>query len=111
METTSQPGSGGGKLAVDQTAANVHQVVDKIAGAAVPAIDRLAVSAHKTVDKIARTATPAAEWIEQSAHKLNQSRIKMLEDGKQCVRDHPLAAVGTAIAVGALLGYLMRSRH
>ena len=110
METTTPTGTSAGKF-MDKTAAGAHQTLDQIADAAVPAIGRLAMSAHQTVDRIAQTAAPAAEWIENSAHKLNESRIKMLEDGKQCVRDHPLAAVGAAIAVGALLGYMARTRH
>ena len=111
METTTPMGASGSKVAVDKGAASAHQTVDKIAAAAGPAINRLAGSAHQTVDKVASAAVPAAEWLENSVHKLNDSGKRLLDDGKQCVRDNPLAAVGAAVAVGVLIGYMARNRH
>ena len=110
MEVTTEPGVSSRKKVVERAAGGVHQTVDKIVGAAVPLINRLAESAHQAVDKITDTTTPAAQWLETSAHRLNESRIKLLDDTKQTVREHPYAALGTAMAIGVLLGYMAR-RH
>ena len=96
--------------AVDRTAAGMQSTLDAIADAAAPAIDKVAAGAHQAVDKLVNAAAPAAKWFEARAARLNKSRMRAIEGSKQCIQNHPFATIGAAIAVGALIAFIARSR-
>lgn len=87
--------------------------------AAVDLVNRVADKAHATIDKLATTAAPAAEQLQKSLEDTNSmlhDRADRLRatgnewcDGLRAnVREHPLMAVGTALAVGMLIARLTR---
>lgn len=87
--------------------------------AAVDMVNRVAEKAHATIDKLANQATPAVQHLQKSLEGTNellhqradQVREKGAEwtDGlRESVRQHPLAAVGTALAIGLLIARLSR---
>ncbi|WP_416762950.1 DUF883 family protein [Roseateles sp. So40a] len=87
--------------------------------AAADLVNRVADKAHATIDKLATTAVPAAEQLQKSLEDTNSmlhDRADRLRatgnewcDGLRAnVREHPLMAVGTALAVGMLIARLTR---
>jgi len=87
--------------------------------AAADLVNRVADKAHATIDKLATTAVPAAEQLQKSLEDTNSmlhDRADRLRatgnewcDGLRAnVREHPLMAVGTAVAVGMLIARLTR---
>ena len=87
-----------------RAAETAHGVVDKIAGAATPAVDRFASSAHATVDK----AASAASRLEEKGGELAEASGKLLSSYKDYVLDKPLVVLGFGLAVGLLIGRLIR---
>ena len=85
-----------------------------------PAIERMARSAHSAVDRVAGTASTAAERVRsgvQSAvgtvnekmHDLSSTREMWADNARERVREHPLAAIGVALAAGYLLARWLRA--
>jgi ElaB/YqjD/DUF883 family membrane-anchored ribosome-binding protein len=84
-----------------------------------PAIERVARSAHSAVDRVAGTASSAVErvrtgvqgavgTVSERMHDLSANREVWVDDARERVREHPLAAVGVALAAGYLLARLLR---
>ncbi len=84
-------------------------------------LDRVVQGAHDTVDKLAQTAAPhvkqlhaglnsasenAGEW----AYSLRGTSSELTESLRCTVREHPLAALATALALGVLVARLTESR-
>ena len=87
--------------------------------AAVDLVNRVADKAHATIDRLATTAAPAAQQLQKSLEDTNDllhQRADRLRatgnewcDGLRAnVREHPLMAIGTALAVGMLIARLTR---
>jgi ElaB/YqjD/DUF883 family membrane-anchored ribosome-binding protein len=84
-----------------------------------PAIERMARGAHSAVDRVAGTASSAVErvrsgvqgavgTVSDKVHDLSASREVWADNARDRVREHPLAAVGVALAAGYLLARLLR---
>ncbi len=82
-------------------------------------VNRVAQTAHATIDRLANQATPAVQHLQKSLENTNdmlhqradQARdmgSEWCESLRGSVRQHPLAAVGTALAVGLLIARLTR---
>ncbi|UXH80534.1 DUF883 family protein [Roseateles amylovorans] len=82
-------------------------------------VNRVAQTAHATIDKLANQATPAVQHLQKSLEdtgdllhqRADQARNvgnEWCESLRGSVRQHPLAAVGTALAVGLLIARLTR---
>lgn len=82
-------------------------------------VGRIAQSAHSTIDRIASQAAPVADRLQQNlggaGEKLHQRVDDVRQSGEEwmkslrcTVRDHPLAAVGTAMLLGMLIVRLSR---
>lgn len=87
--------------------------------AAADMVNRVAQSAHATIDKLASQATPAVQHLQKSLedtgdllhHRADQVRglgNEWCDNLRTSVREHPLAAVGTALAIGLLIARLAR---
>ena len=87
--------------------------------AAADLVNRVADKAHATIDRLATTAAPKAQQLQKSLEDTNellQDRAERLRltGNEWCdtlrsnVREHPLMAVGTALAVGLLIARLTR---
>jgi ElaB/YqjD/DUF883 family membrane-anchored ribosome-binding protein len=106
---TPSPNDGSRTLArtVDQASTGAHDVIDKVSDAARPAVDRIASGAHRAVDKIANAAGQAAETLSVKGEQLKNAKVRVMEQGRGYVRDHPVTSLGIAIAAGFLLSRLL----
>jgi ElaB/YqjD/DUF883 family membrane-anchored ribosome-binding protein len=95
---------------VDQATAGAHEKITSASDAARPAVDRLASSAHEVVDKVAGVATQAAETLGVRGEKIKSAQDKLVESAREYMREHPVATLGAAVAVGFVLSRLLSSR-
>jgi len=101
--------------AVNRASSSAHAAVNSIAGAAdeaarkaKPAIDRVAAMAHQAVDRAAGVAAPTADWLTEQGESLKATQEKVVADASRYVSANPLKAVAIALAVGFLLGRIVR---
>ena len=73
-------------------------------------IERASSSAHDAVDRVAQTASAYAERFGEQAEALMEMKDNWVEGARDYVREHPIAALGMAVAAGYVLSMLMRSR-
>jgi ElaB/YqjD/DUF883 family membrane-anchored ribosome-binding protein len=73
-------------------------------------IDRLSEGAHRVVDEAANRAGAIADRFGEKADELMEMKEDWLDAGRDYVREHPVAALGIAVAAGYLLSMVMRSR-
>ncbi len=71
-------------------------------------IDRLSEGAHRAVDQTANRVGAIADRFGEKADELMEMKEDWLEAGRTYVRDHPVAALGIALAAGYLLSAIMR---
>jgi ElaB/YqjD/DUF883 family membrane-anchored ribosome-binding protein len=80
-------------------------------------LDKVVRSAHQSLDRLAETAAPhlgqlehslsgAAEALHSRGEHWRETGDAWAEELRSTVREHPLAAVGVALAVGMLLARL-----
>ena len=73
-------------------------------------LDRLSDGAHRVVDEAANRAGAIADRFGEKADELMEMKDDWLEAGRDYVREHPVAALGIAVAAGYLFSMIMRSR-
>lgn len=93
-----------GSTTTDKARETAHEMGDK----AHAGVDRLTRGAHDTIDRVASAATHAAERFTDGrlAHQAHEWRATTTS----YVREHPLAAIGIAVAAGYLLSRLISYR-
>ena len=69
-------------------------------------IERASSSAHDAID----TASQYAERFGEKAEEWLELKDTWVEGAREYVREHPVAALGIAVAAGYVLSMLMRSR-
>ena len=73
-------------------------------------LDRASSTAHEAVDRVAQTASAYAERFGEKAEEWLEMKDNWVEGAREYVREHPVAALGIAVAghgpVVALLGDL-----
>jgi len=85
-------------------------------------LDRVVQTAHETVDKLAHTAAPHVHHLQEGLHAvsdrasaqaatLRETGAEWTESLRGTVREHPLAALATALAVGILVARLTEPRR
>ncbi len=70
-------------------------------------IDRLSSGAHQVIDRAAGAATVAAERLGAKSRDLLATRDEWTDVTRGYVREHPLAALGVALAAGYLLSRML----
>jgi ElaB/YqjD/DUF883 family membrane-anchored ribosome-binding protein len=70
-------------------------------------IDRLTSTAHDAVDRASSAAAVAADTLSVKSRQLLDARDEWLDSTRVYVREHPLAALGVALAVGYLLSRIL----
>lgn len=85
-----------------------HQAIDRAADKAVPALDRVRTGAHDTVDKVADSAATGVEWAASNGKEIARKGTELSDVACGYVRERPLTAVAGAVALGYLVGRLMR---
>ena len=73
-------------------------------------IERASSSAHEAVDRVAQSAAAYAERFGEKAEEWLELKDNWVEGAREYVREHPVAALGVAVAAGYILSVLMRSR-
>jgi ElaB/YqjD/DUF883 family membrane-anchored ribosome-binding protein len=73
-------------------------------------VERVSSSAHEAVDRVAQTASAYAERFGEQAEALLEMKDDWVEGAREYVREHPIAALGMAVAAGYVLHMLTRSR-
>jgi len=96
--------------AIGQAGASAHSTIDKVSETARPAVDRLASGAHQAVDKIAGAAGQVVETLGIKGEQLNDAQARLVEAGRNYVRENPMMALGIAIAAGFVLSRVVSSR-
>jgi hypothetical protein len=91
--------------AIEKGALAAHHAIDK---AADTVVNTLAAGAHRGVDKVAVAAAPAAGWLGEAAGRLESKRRELMNEGSEQVRAKPLTYVAIALALGFLVGRVMR---
>ena len=79
-------------------------------GSAEQGIERASSTAHEAVDRVAQTASQYAERFGEKAEEWLEMKDNWGEGAREYVREHPVAALGIAVAAGYILSMLMRSR-
>lgn len=73
------------------------------------AAQRLMRGAHAAVDQAADRLGPAIDRLGAEMQAASETMDAWVEDGRACVRRHPLSSVAIALAVGMVLGrFLVR---
>jgi ElaB/YqjD/DUF883 family membrane-anchored ribosome-binding protein len=85
-----------------------QQAIDRAADKAAPTLERVRDRAHSTIDKVAEGASTGMDWAQQSGRELARRSGQYAEVAGDYVRERPLVAVAGALALGYLLGRLLR---
>jgi ElaB/YqjD/DUF883 family membrane-anchored ribosome-binding protein len=93
---TAMPPAGSDDL-VHRVARGAHDTVDRLAAKAAPAVERWRTG-----------ASSATETLQQRAYRAKELGGEWTESLRGTVREHPLASLGIAAAVGMLLSRLTR---
>jgi hypothetical protein len=84
------------------------------AKAAAPIVDslikRATQGAHDAVDSVAAKVSSVAEGLQGGVDKVGDTRDEWLESARDAIRQHPFAAVASALVIGAALLSLRSSR-
>lgn len=94
---TDAPAAGpkpGGPM-LDSVVRGVHETVDRVAASAAPAIDRLVGGAQD-----------ASGALEAQARQVGELGREWADSLRATVREHPIATLAAALAVGVLIGHL-----
>ena len=73
-------------------------------------VDRLSQTAHDTVDRATQAVSSVTDRMSEKYEELYAMQEDWVEAGREYVKEHPVAAIGMALAAGYLLSMLMRSR-
>ena len=85
-----------------------HSAVDSAEKALQSATERLAQAAHQAVDKLNSYGNQAEERLRDGTQVASDRSREMVEQVRDYVLEHPLAAIGIAAGVGFVFGVLMR---
>jgi len=104
---------------ISNVADKADAAIDKGAAAGHDVLDRVVKGAHQTIDRLAETAGPAVQRVQDGVHAASDVISQRAQDARQMgdewaeslrstVRDNPLTAIVTALAVGVLIARLSR---
>jgi ElaB/YqjD/DUF883 family membrane-anchored ribosome-binding protein len=86
-----------------------HEYLDRAAETASSGMDRVADTARRSVDTATESAKAGLGWASDKASALRERNAAIVDAVADSVTARPLMAIGVAIAVGYLLGRIMRS--
>lgn len=85
-----------------------HSAVDSAEQALQSATERLARAAHQAVDTLTEYGGRAEERVRSTTQVAGERSREIMDQVRQYVMDHPMAAIGIAAGVGFVFGVLMR---
>jgi ElaB/YqjD/DUF883 family membrane-anchored ribosome-binding protein len=91
-----------------RTAKAAHHVVDALADQALTGVGKVSGSLHIVVNHAADAAIQTADWVAQVPVQVRQKRIKLANAAFATMRARPFLTLGSAIAVGYIIGHLAR---
>src|ERR1700680_3581182 len=92
----------------NRTATAAHHVVDALADQALTDVGKVSGSLHIAVNHAADAVIQTADWVAQVPVQVRQQRIKLAHAAFATMRARPFLALGSAIAVGYIIGHLAR---
>jgi ElaB/YqjD/DUF883 family membrane-anchored ribosome-binding protein len=98
----------GNSSTVSGMAGRANQAIDQAADKAAPALERGRETAHRTIDKIADSAVPAADWAAEKSRQVVTRSSELVGAAGSYVREKPLASVAGALAIGYLIGRVLK---
>lgn len=84
------------------------ELMDRVVQGAHDTVDKLAEKARPQVERLQHTASSASESLHARADHARELGEEWAESLRSTVREHPLAAVGTALALGLIIARLSR---
>jgi hypothetical protein len=112
--STPFPASDTGRQPSPTTPANIASTTPADPKAATPVVDglikRVTQSAHEAVDSAAARVSSVADGLQGGVDKVGETRDEWIESARDAIRQHPLAAVASALVIGAALLSLRSSR-
>lgn len=95
-------------------AAAQQQPAAGAAASAAPVVDgllkRVTQTAHDAVDGVAARISSTVDGIQGGVSKVGDTRDEWVESAREAIRQHPFAAIGTAVLIGLALRSLTSSR-
>ena len=89
-------------------ATRAHDALDTAVDKVTPAVNRMVDKAHATIDRVAQSAAPAAESVQAAVQKASDTSLRLADACASSVRARPLVAIASAVALGYVLGRVMR---
>jgi ElaB/YqjD/DUF883 family membrane-anchored ribosome-binding protein len=102
---------GAADAAIDQAADAERDVMRRVVQGAHEAVDRIADKAIPAVERLRGTYNDAAESLKERADQALDLKDEWTESLRTAIREHPIAAVGTALALGVILARLTASNN
>ncbi len=100
--------------APNATASSRQQPDLKVAQAAAPETDsllkRMTQRAHDAVDSVSERIGSTVGGVQGGVAKAGETRDEWVESAREAIRQHPFAAIGTAVLIGLALRSLTSSR-
>jgi ElaB/YqjD/DUF883 family membrane-anchored ribosome-binding protein len=85
------------------------------AASAAPVVEgllkRVTQTAHDAVDGVAARISSTVDGLQGGVSKVGDTRDEWVESAREAIRQHPFAAVGTAVLIGLALRSLSSSRE
>jgi ElaB/YqjD/DUF883 family membrane-anchored ribosome-binding protein len=94
--------------AVDRSAGAAHRVVDNLADQALTGVGNVSGSLHVAVNHAADAVSNAADWVARVPVQLRRKRIRITDATFNAIKARPFVTLGGAIAVGFIIGRLLR---
>jgi len=98
--------AGAADAAIDQAADAERDVMRRVVQGAHEAVDRIADKAIPAVERLRGTYNDATESLKQRADQAMDLKDEWTESLRTAIREHPIAAVGTALALGVIIARL-----
>jgi ElaB/YqjD/DUF883 family membrane-anchored ribosome-binding protein len=103
--------AGAADAAIDQAADAERDVMRRVVQGAHEAVDRIADKAIPAVERLRGTYNDAAESLKQRADQAIDLKDEWTESLRTAIREHPIAAVGTALALGVIIARLTANNN
>jgi ElaB/YqjD/DUF883 family membrane-anchored ribosome-binding protein len=103
-------GAATANAAIDSAAEAERDLMRRVVQGAHEAIDRIADKAIPAVERLKGTYDDAADTLRARADQAVDLKDEWTESLRLTVRQHPLAAIGTALAIGAILARLTSNK-
>jgi ElaB/YqjD/DUF883 family membrane-anchored ribosome-binding protein len=103
MQSTTMQGSTPGATSTTQAAEDLKTRASE-------KLTNLTGAAQETIDRMKNAASQAANRLSERSDELWELQGRATETARTYMRDHPLATIGIAVAVGLILSRLLSRR-